>query len=509
MQEHAWAEGYVVEIGYTSGFYRELTPALLQFVTVLGEVPAADVDKPFTYHELGCGNGYTTALLAAANPQGRFIGVDFNPTHIHNARGLAAEAGIANVEFLEKSFAEMARPGTAEADVIALHGVYSWVSAENRGHIVEFIRRTLKPGGIVYASYNCLPGQCQIAPLQRLLYDHASRGTGPLADRLARSLEFARQLDAADADFFRASPFARMRLRGTGRQNPEYLAHEYYNENWTPFYHADVARDLGEAKLSYAGSANLIENFDQFMLTPELAALVAQAGDGAMRETIKDFARNKVFRKDVFTRGAPRANPGALDVRLGRLRFALARPRASCLLHRKMPAGELNLQPEAYAPVLDALARGPMTFDELAAAPETAGMGRGRVRQALFGMAALENVLPALSAADEGERRAACAKFNSAVLARPLPRGDTMLASPVLGTGIALNVVDRLLLDAPRRQAQAVEHALKGLLASGTKLRKGDQTLESLAELRAPVEERTAFFLGDLLPYLQQIGIAD
>src|SRR5262249_8394426 len=152
---------------------------------------------------------------------------------------------------------------------------------------------------IAYVSYNALPGNSQVAPLQRLLMDYADGGTGPLPARIARSIEFARKLDAAGADFFRASPFAKLRLNNMSTQDPSYLAHEYYNEHWTPFLHADVARDMGEAKLTYAGSATLLENFDPLVLTPELAKLAAEAGDPVMRETIKDFARFKVFRRDV------------------------------------------------------------------------------------------------------------------------------------------------------------------------------------------------------------------
>ncbi len=510
MQEQSWAEGYVVDVGYTHGFYRELTPALLRFVTLLGEVQAADIEKPFTYYELGCGNGYSTALLAAANPHGRFIGADFNPTHIHNARKLAAEAEAANVEFIEKSFAEMVAMELPEADVVALHGVWSWVSAENRGHIVEFLRRRLKPGGIVYISYNSLPGQCQVAPLQRLLADHAVRGTGPLPARIGQSVDFARRLQLAGADFFRASPFATARLASIGKQDPSYLAHEYYNDHWTPFYHADVARDLAEAKLTYAGSSALVENFDPFVLSPELAALIAEAGDSsAIRETLKDFARNKVFRRDVFTRGAPKPAPPVLDTLLGRVRFALARPRSGCRLTEKTPAGELTLEAAAYAPVLDALTRAPMTFDELASAPETAGMTRPKVRQAVFGMAALGNVFPALPAEGDTERRASTARFNKAILARPVARADTVLASPVWGSGVALNPLDRLLLNGPRTHRDAVEHALKGFLQSGAKAKRGDRPIESMEETRAVIDERAAFFLGELLPFFRQIGIAD
>ena len=77
MQDPSWADGYVVDVGYTEGFYPELTPVLLGFAALLGGTGAPDFGRPFTYYELGCGNGKSTALLAAANPHGRFIGVDW------------------------------------------------------------------------------------------------------------------------------------------------------------------------------------------------------------------------------------------------------------------------------------------------------------------------------------------------------------------------------------------------------------------------------------------------
>ena len=361
-----WAEGYVVDLDYTRGYFRELSPALLRFVTLLGSVEAQN-DTTFTYYELGCGNGLSTALHAAANPSGRFCGVDFNPTHIHNARKLAQDVGIGNVRFLEKSFAELLQEDVEEAHFIVLHGVWSWVAAEHRGHLLEFMRRKLRPGGIVYLSYNCLPGLSQVAPLQRLLLEHANLGAGDRLDKVSRSMEFAARLHKAEARFFSANPLAAARLAEMSRHDPHYLAHEYQNANWSPSYHADLARELAGAKLTYAGSATLLDNFEQFVLRPEMAKIVSGIPDRAFAETVKDFARNQVFRKDVFTRGAPKATPAALESMLAETRFALVRPRASCRLQASTPAGEVTLQAEAYAPVLDALARAPMTFAELSA----------------------------------------------------------------------------------------------------------------------------------------------
>ncbi|MEJ2175343.1 MAG: methyltransferase regulatory domain-containing protein, partial [bacterium] len=287
----------------------------------------------------------------------------------------------------------------------------------------------LKPGGLVYVSYNCLPGLAQVAPLQRLLSAHAATGGGALPARVRRALEFAQRLEASGAEYFRANPLAAQRLRSLDTQDPSYVAHEYFNADWAPSYHADVAREMAAAKLAYVASAGVLDNFEQFVLRPEMTAAVAEVGDPAMAETIKDFARKM----------------------LGATRFALARPRTLCALGARTPVGEVNLQPEMYVPVLDALARAPMTFDALAAAPGIRPLDPVRLRQALFALAALDFVAPAMPAAGEAERRASTERYNAAVIAQAPRTGEgAMLASPVLGCGVPASFIDLLLLAAPR-----------------------------------------------------------
>lgn len=503
-----WGEGYVVDLDYTRGYFRELSPSLLRFVALLGSVEAPQVGR-YTYYELGCGNGYSTALHAAADPQGIFCGMDFNPTHIHNARALAKEAGIGNVRFLEKSFAELIEQDVEEADIITLHGVWSWVGGEQRKQILEFIRRRLKPGGLVYVSYNCLPGLAPVAPLQRLLNEHAGLGAGDRIEKVRRSMDFVVRLQKADARFFALNPLAATRLADMGRHDPHYLAHEYYNANWSPFYHADVAREFASAKLAFVGSATLIDNFNQFVIKPELAQIAAEIPDRALAETVKDFARNQVFRKDVYTRGAPKAAPPQLEETLARTRFALIRPRTSCRLQATTPAGEVTLQAEAYAPVLDALARAPMTFDDLSRAPECAKLDRPRLRQAVFGMAALGNILPALPAADEGNRRKYTDRFNQAVLGAPVVGAlDTYLASPVLGAGVAVNLIDRIFLGATQGEGEAIARAHAAVATGGLKLRKAGKLLESDADIEAHIQDRARFFFDHFLPFLRLLGVS-
>lgn len=144
-----WTSGYVADIGYTYGFYRELTPALLSFVALSKGQQGPEVGAGLTYCELGCGQGFSMNVLAAGNPEIQFHATDFNPAQVAGARRLAAEAGLSNINFYDHSFADFAAaPKLPESfDIIALHGIYSWISTENRQAIIDFIDKKAEGRG--------------------------------------------------------------------------------------------------------------------------------------------------------------------------------------------------------------------------------------------------------------------------------------------------------------------------------------------------------------------------
>jgi SAM-dependent methyltransferase len=228
-----WNDGYVADIDYPSGFFEEQSPAYLHFACVLNGYEPVALDAPFSYCELGSGRGLTANLLAASNPQGDFYAVDFLPSHVAGARQLARAAQLDNLTLLEDSFADLAEgrvAGLPQFDFITLHGVYTWVTADNRGHIVDFIKRYLKPGGIVYVSYNALPGWNATLPLQRLMLEHADRHPGRSGAQLEGARQFIDTLRATKAGYFGAhQPRLQHRLDSLKTDNANYLAHEYMN----------------------------------------------------------------------------------------------------------------------------------------------------------------------------------------------------------------------------------------------------------------------------------------
>jgi len=194
-----WQDGYVIEVPYTQGFYHHLSPANLLLCLLAKQVKFPPIGQPFTYCELACGHGLTTNLLAATYPQGDFYATDFNPTHIHQARDLAAAAGLSNVTFSDQSFQEYLEADLPAFDFISLHGIYSWISPENRRVIQAFLQKYLKVGGVVYVSYNTLPGWGVLAPIQKLMHFYRGRSGGLAVERLKLALELVELLKANQA----------------------------------------------------------------------------------------------------------------------------------------------------------------------------------------------------------------------------------------------------------------------------------------------------------------------
>ncbi|UQV47104.1 class I SAM-dependent methyltransferase [Janthinobacterium lividum] len=327
----AWNEGYVSDIEYTNGFYSDLSPHHLNFSCILNGIEPVPLDQPYTYFELGFGCGQTLTVLAAANANGQFYGNDFNPAHVAGARALAAKAQLDNLTLLENSFEELAQgrvPDLPQFDFITLHGIYTWVNRENRQHIVDFIARYLKPGGIVSLSYNAMPGWSSALPLQRLLLEFAANFPGRSDLQMQAGIAYVQQLQNLQAGYITDNPALAPRLNALINSDPHYSVHEYLNQHWEPLYHADVMRDVAHAKLDFAGSADLPFAFPELYLNADQQATIDLLPDAAIREMMKDYFLNTSFRKDVLVRGARRMGAVRQAECLASMHLAMLVPRA-------------------------------------------------------------------------------------------------------------------------------------------------------------------------------------
>ncbi len=440
-----WKDGYVAEIEYVHGFHSGLGPTALNFVLMMNGIEPVPLHQGFAYCELGCGQGGSLNLLAACHPEGRFHAIDFNPAHIKAARELAHKANRANATFWEADFADLEALPLPEFDFITLHGVYSWVSAEKRRQIVAFIRRKLKPGGVVYTSYNSLPGWAAHAPLRQLLTSHADTQSGPLVERIDRSVEFVAQLRGLDLAYFTANPPSGDFFDAIASLPRNYLAHEFFNRDWTLFYHGDVVNDFAHADLTFAGSARFMDFRDSLRFSAPVLRLLQDITDPVMRETVKDFAVNQPFRPDIFTRGRHRLPEAAHREQLWQSRFALVVPRDACALEVSFPIGRKKLLPELYDPILSALERESHSLEELLQRPDMARFGAAMVVEALIVLRAIEYILPAM--VPSPDTLASARLYNFSILERTSSTSEKQfLASPVVRSGIPLSWPELLFL---------------------------------------------------------------
>jgi predicted O-methyltransferase YrrM len=503
----AWNAGYVTDTDCAYGFYTDLAPSFLSFAHFLSGLRGPDIRKPLTYCELGCGQGFSTNLLAAANPHMAFYATDFLAEHILHARDLAEAAGLTNVDFSDQAFAEYTdNPDLPEFDIVVMHGIYSWVDGDARRDVIRFLQRKLKLGGLVFMSYNSLPGTVSEPPVQFLLTQTQTHGT--TSERILAGLDLVERLKTAGANFFKMHPYATARLDRMSK-SPHVIAHEYYNGTFKPWYHADVAREMAEAKLVYSTSCNVLREAHRLFLTDRQQQLVDEA-EHEQRETIIDFIYNRMLRRDIFVKGAVQMPAPLQREAWGEQRFIVPLPRADIeKVSVQTNRGRIDLPADIYDPVLDAFADEPRTLASVTD-PRVMALDPGTLREVMQVLVGQDYLFPCLPEAGEDERHASTRRFNEAVLARaPVSNDIKFLASPVTGTGHELDQVEQLFLLSGETEAdKAAAFAWDRLKKLGRLMLRDGAVLKSDEDNQAELARLYSEFERHYLPILKKLKIA-
>jgi len=508
-----WTEGYVTELDYTHGYYRELSPALLRFACLVRGL-ALPERADLKYLELGFGQGLSLNIHAAACP-GEYWGTDFNPAQVANARDLLQASG-ATAHLFDHSFAELAaRTDLPEFDVIALHGIWSWVSPENQQVIVDIVRRHLKVGGILYLSYNTLPGWAPAMPFRHLMMLHAEvvgADVQGMVGKIDAALNFSQQVVDSGALFFRANPSVGERMKKVAEQNRHYLAHEYFNADWQPMYFSEVAARLEEAKLTYATTAHLLDHIDSINLTAEVTRQINTISHLVLRETVRDYHVNQQFRRDIFARGPRWLNTAEQMNRLREVRVVLVSDPADISFAVKGNLGEAQLQEAIYRPLIDWLAaHGPSTLAQL----ETGLAGAvnlAAIIQATLILMGNGQLSLAQDDATIEQAKAASNRLNRALCERARYSPDvSYLASPVTGGGIALSRFNQLFLLARQQGMTTPEQwaaCVWGILEEqNQRIVKDGKPIDSPADNLAELLSQAREFQDKRLSLVERLGI--
>ena len=508
-----WSEGYVSDINYTYGYYSELNPNNMVIPFLMAGLAPPKIASAC---ELGFGQGVSLNIHASAS-EVQWFGTDFNPSQVGFAQHLAEVAGN-HAHLCDQSFrAFCERDDLPEFDFIGLHGIWTWISVDNQQIITDFIRRKLRVGGVVYLSYNTLPGWSTLAPLQHILSQHdqmlgSHRDTK--RERVKQAFDFSKALMNLSSAMVKQAPNIIDRIQKNSEKDPSYLAHEYLNQDWQALYFSQVAEALAPAKLTYVSSANFLDDFAPSNLTREQQSFLNDLADPVMRQTCKDYMQNTIFRRDYWVKGVQSLTAAQLEQHWQQLRFLLVVEPKNIELKVSGALGTVSLREDIYQPLIALLADHQIhSYGAIKAQLPTAMNGQllSESLAILHGMGCIVLVQ------DEAVIQAAkpkCEALNAHLIQSHRDGAEIgYLASPVTGGSIQVDKLSMLLLHAyqqgatePQDWVKSVWQVLKSqdqcLLKNGNKL-VGDE--DNLAELTRLAQ----IFAQGLLQTLKYLQIVE
>lgn len=295
------------EMPYATLAQRSTDPNRL---SAIGRLYGVDVPSPerAAIIEIGCGTGTNLIHIAERFPGSQCVGIDISERHIAEGRRLATAAGIKNIELRHGDLqSENLAPG--RFDYVICHGVYSWVPPHVQQQILRTVSSAVSENGLVYVSYNVLPGWRQRGAIRDIMITGAqyksvvSNSYAP-EERLRGGLEFlslvasARQLEG---DLY--GSYIKESLRRFKDSHPAYLFHEYLEEHNSAVRFSDLMEQVelhglkfvAETKAAMMSADDLGEDVQEYL---------GRLGDDIItREQCLDVIRNRVFRETLLCKG--------------------------------------------------------------------------------------------------------------------------------------------------------------------------------------------------------------
>ena len=300
-------------IPYQHGALRQSHPARIGAIGRLHGLPTAAPDRARVL-ELGCAQGGNLLPLAERLPRATFVGVDFSEVQIATAEAARAACGLGNARLVCADLREW-EPEPAGFDYVIAHGVYSWVPDEVKERLLAVCARALAAGGLLYLSFNALPGWGMLSGMREFLL--AELAPFPTTqEKLAHLTRVLAALEQAIAGEETAHGiYMREVLAGLRRKSPEMVLHDELEVVSDPRPFSVVAAHAARHGLAYIGESHYAsQHFGH--LRPEMQApLIALGLDAVRAQQFMDVILPRTHRTSLFCRAAE-APPNLVDPRV-------------------------------------------------------------------------------------------------------------------------------------------------------------------------------------------------
>jgi protein-L-isoaspartate O-methyltransferase len=345
--------------------------------------------------EVGCSDGSNLIPMAAALPHARFVGCDLSSRAIAAGKRTIDALGLANVVLVEEDLAALSQ-AHGNFDYIVAHGIYSWVPLSVRDALFALAQARLAPNGVMFVSYNALPG----ARIRQTVWDVLHYATDAIADtrqRLEAARRVARVVANGARSIYPGDDALREAFRAVAEESDSELFHDDLALPNDPVWLHAFVDHAARFGLRYLADADL-RTMNSAGLDADGRALLAPL-DSVTREQYLDFVRLRRFRQSLLCR-------------------------ADAALRHVDPRQVLGLHASADPSLVRAAEAGKVA--DLARALDPAGAGEGPVRALLDG---LVGIAPASIAVTSMPI--------SGALPRPL---ESILTSAFVASIVALHV---------------------------------------------------------------------
>jgi len=285
------------EIPYDALPHPATHPGRLATMATLAGHSAPDVARCRVL-EVGCSDGSNLIPMAVSLPDARFVGCDISPRSLDSGRRTIDGLGLANITLVEGDLASI-EPVHGEFDFIVAHGVYSWVPPHVRDALFALAAQRLARDGVLYVSFNVLPG-CRLRQAAwDVLHQHVDHIENAHA-RLDAARELARLVAGGGAATHESDQALRAEFHAIAQHSDSELAHDDLAVPNDPVFFRSFVEHAARHGLRYLAEAE--------SQTPDVTGISDEAKeylsklDPLAGEQYLDFFRLRRFRQSLLVR---------------------------------------------------------------------------------------------------------------------------------------------------------------------------------------------------------------
>lgn len=293
------------ETPYHSYPYAQSAPEKIATLATLFGMNPAKIENARVL-ELGCAEGGNIIPHAIHYPKGEYVGIDLSKVQIDAGKKHIESMGLKNIELKHASITDIDE-SYGKFDYIICHGVFSWVPEFVREKILEISSKNLSENGVVYISYNTLPGWNMVRTIRDMMMYHA-KGFDDPANKVAQAralLAFVKEsLEGTD------TPYAKMLAQEAdllSKQGDHYIRHEHLEDQNYQFYFSDFIAQANSQGLQYLSDCSLASMYLGNM-KPSIVEKLKELNDIVRTEQYMDFITNRRFRSSLLCHSSVKLN---------------------------------------------------------------------------------------------------------------------------------------------------------------------------------------------------------